>query len=47
MERELVAKDDSNGFERNEVELGSHCQGFQEHRGEEIPISVVLYGEKV
>lgn len=47
MERELAIEDDSDGLERNEVQLGSHCQGFQENRGEEIPISVALYVEKV
>jgi hypothetical protein len=47
MERELATEDDSDGLERNEVELGKHCQGFQENRGEEISIGVVLYVEKV
>jgi hypothetical protein len=47
MERELAIEDDFNGLERNEVELESHCQGFRENRGEEIPIGMVLYMEKV
>jgi hypothetical protein len=47
MEKELVIEDDSDGLERNEVELGSYYQGFQENRGKEIPIGIVLYIEKV
>ena len=47
MERELATEDDSDGLERNEIELGSYCREVQRNRGEEISIGVVLYVEKV
>jgi hypothetical protein len=47
MERDLAIEDDTNGLERNEIELGDHCQGFWETRGAKIPVCVALYVEKV